>query len=126
MKNNKKAVSAVIGCRRKIFSSKPQRHAVSAVIGVILMVAITVAIAITVYVYVDSLTSDLNEQEGIHKGYLIEYNYKGDDDYFLKLNTTEGFVFLNVTIESNTFFEINHYYQIDVNKYNKAEVVELQ
>ena len=39
-----------------------EKEAVSAVIGVILMVAITVAIAATVYVYVTGLTSSPSEQ----------------------------------------------------------------
>ena len=102
-------------------------NGVSAVIGVILMVAITVAIACTVYVYVDSMNlPESVNQEGVYKGYLLEHRYKGDDDYFLKLNTTDGDIFLNVTIEFNTFFEDGNYYQISVNKYDRAfKVVEL-
>jgi len=39
-----------------------EREAVSAVIGVILMVAITVAIAATVYVYVSSMTGEQTDK----------------------------------------------------------------
>lgn len=43
-------------------SRKPDDHAVSAVIGVILMVAITVAIAGTVYVYVAGMMGGMKDQ----------------------------------------------------------------
>lgn len=100
--------------------------AVSAVIGVILMVAITVAIACTVYVYVANIIESGETAEGVYEGYLLEHRYKGDNDYFLKLNTTNGDVFLNVSIEFNTFFEDGNYYQISVNKADRAfKVVEL-
>ena len=101
-------------------------NGVSAVIGVILMVMITLAMACTVYVYVGGITEPGETTEGVYKGYLLEHIYKGDNDYFLKLNTTDGDIFLNVTIEFNTFFEDGNYYQISVNKYDRAfKVVEL-
>ena len=43
-------------------SRAPDEHAVSAVIGVILMVAITVAIAATVYVYVSGMLGGTKDQ----------------------------------------------------------------
>jgi FlaG/FlaF family flagellin (archaellin) len=43
-------------------SREPDEHAVSAVIGVILMVAITVAIATTVYVYVSGMIGGTKDQ----------------------------------------------------------------
>ena len=74
---------------------------VSAVIGIILMVVITVAIALTVYVYVDSL---LREPE-IERVYIsgnvtkIEKIYSGDVDYRITFDYNNTYLIGNADMD---------------------------
>jgi len=79
-----------------------EKEAVSAVIGVILMVAITVAMAAAVFVYV----SNLHCEEGYIEEKVIKEN-NGIEYYFVLDNTVE--VKVNQSV----------YYQYDVGDYFK-------
>jgi len=95
---------------------KIRNKGVSAVIGVILMVAITVAIAGTVYFYVTTLLvkDDLLEYD-VHKnieGNLTEitYSYANNDiDYFLTFDNNKTYF-----IYDNFGWELENYYSLTI------------
>lgn len=76
---------------------------ISAVIGVILMCAITVAIACTIFVYVTDLLPDYEHIEGI----VTDINLDGSD-VILEFDNIHDVRFNN----TSNYFTINHYYFI--------------
>ena len=66
---------------------KEEKEAVSAVIGVILMVAITVAIAATVFVYVNQLA---DTGGGAGKTISATFDSKNEDDYYVTFKVTSA------------------------------------
>ena len=62
-----------------------KKAGVSAVIGVILMVAVTIAIAFTVYVYVNNMFVDVDYTEYI-SGNLTNIQYSSENKYLITLD----------------------------------------
>jgi flagellin-like protein len=76
---------------------KKKNKAVSAVIGVILMVAITVAIAATVYIYIQELYNEQQASKFEITGDIIYVEYPCDDcpeEYVIGLKTEAGLFYL--------------------------------
>ncbi|MFX0132532.1 MAG: archaellin/type IV pilin N-terminal domain-containing protein [Candidatus Hodarchaeota archaeon] len=98
------------------------KKAVSAIIGIILMIAITVAIAATVYVYVSML---LYEEEEV----IIDFNYSKIVDKFKTFYPSDNikywFIFRVETINEtcNCLVDINYYeHQVDIDTYCRYSI----
>jgi len=94
---------------------KIRNKGVSAVIGVILMVALTVAIAGTVYFYVTEILPKYEKEYDVHKnieGNLTEitYSYANNDiDYFLTFDSNKTYF-----IYDNFGWELENYYSLTI------------
>ena len=101
---------------------KINNKGVSAVIGVILMVAITVAIAGTVFVYVSQLETNNLAKEGTYKGNLTKLEFKHDDIFLLTLDSKN----ITVRVSDVNALVVGNYYLITVDgNGNISRVVEI-
>jgi flagellin-like protein len=91
------------------------KNAVSAVIGVILMVAITVAIAATVYVYVASIYDGGEERIEVSGNVtkIVEVFDRGDVDFTITFDYNDTYII----VDDNFDWVLGQWYKLDLVEY---------
>ena len=88
---------------------------VSAVVGVILMVAITVGIACTVYVYVNDVLIDVeNEQLEYISGNLTNIQHLNENNFFIMLDNDSYILTFDKYEYTQYSFTIDNFYMFRV------------